>query len=1303
MSYWRRRGQDFTALLDYPDLREARPPTAPPTIFSEGTRQNHEAEELRPERRRRPESGRCPERDLALQQWRMMAERRQHSLQSEEWRPASGMARHLSSCEGERWAHEQRRPQTAEGAVPTKTKTKSQSLPRMAPPTDGLSYLSTSPSSHELFGGYRSNGHSPRDTFTRHHSEGGQWVSSGRHGVNSAPPSKTRFSRPLRPPSYEVHQQTRALAESFGGYSAPQSRDRTPLPFSRAESRQEYYCPDMGGPGVAPPGYIPPPSYRRQPIISGPHHSYGDVLGSYHYRMDPYHHGSMLAEVAQWYGRQTGSSWPDQFRDGRRSVPCRKVYPVYADNGQGGVQYIPFDDPRVKHISGAGMGGNLLTDADKIRNIQNEIPGITISEDSAFVSPEETLSNSNIIKSSHNDIVNEGQWPNSLKRGTDNMNSTSDLNLNVYPAEQSLVIAPQENFNSERGYTETITKVKTFEPETEADNKKRSKKKVKETMFCLVSVPINMQASRQNLDQNNNDSITSKNVISSAPLCQNQNLSVSTRGYSDLTELKAQTGSSSSFRSSSKAPQRKEIVNVWSLQATADKELCYAGSWPGNQYRNQETQTGSPEISRGQAHNPPSSDTINNGVGTWDSAYGYPLKGQKNLSPSNNSAFSRTTVVQSSSTLSTSPQHNLSRPAPTDHQEAFGQFLLKPVGRRPWDAIEELESINKELQDQIGAPKKSENNPEKLDKTFESTPVINNYRAEPSDTASTRKELKNTLHSDTSIDLGPIMDNWGIPAVDIECGQVRNAASETKNRITISERPEIEETDPNRKDLDYTIEDMRSNSQVQGQGIPVPKESLLTNVGLTVYTPEPCQVERQGIPLLISQLGKGAAPQPTPEITTGPHNVSSPEGITPPCCPANTSGSSCNRLNDNRKEIGRGLEKIASPSDNKSSLHIVKRHRFRFRSEGNEEDNDLDSYSSNWTNELTLADHHLATLLSQEKANSLPSEDLSNLYEVQCAKGIPEHESIEQRAARILGITVPAESLVSADQNSRIQGTEVESKRHVNRREVQELSTSKQIRQTNREFEEVQNKLVLFRTQQEAVNMGSRVHHANSRQSLELPEFPPSTLPLSLPAAEPDDSTQELCGVETGQDAHMRLKALQSQTSASEDVPVPAEDAVEWNQHNSSIGMSHRTSERRDRGNLEEVKRMVEHMEVRICHEGESGDEMLEKAIEEMEQDVDEMLIQKDGEEGPNQIQKDNNGREVEGKEEQHNLNDDKTEQNRQGQDQKKKDCPLTGYRPTPLPRTNIVPKREICLPLAELQDLGSHSDSYDPSRVERV
>ena len=39
-------------------------------------------------------------------------------------------------------------------------------------------------------------------------------------------------------------------------------------------------------------------------------------------------------------------------------------------------------------------------------------------------------------------------------------------------------------------------------------------------------------------------------------------------------------------------------------------------------------------------------------------------------------------------------------PAANTGQEAFEQYLLKPTSQRPWDAVKELETIKKEVQDQ---------------------------------------------------------------------------------------------------------------------------------------------------------------------------------------------------------------------------------------------------------------------------------------------------------------------------------------------------------------------------------------------------------------------------------------------------------------------------------------------------------------------------------------------------------------------------------------------------------------------------
>ncbi|XP_042566270.1 junctional protein associated with coronary artery disease [Clupea harengus] len=553
ISYWKRRGQDFSALLDYADGR------VPMGM-----------------QRAEGRSMTARERELALQQWRLAAERRQHGeVGMERWAQQQQQQQHHHLQQ-----EQPRRPRTAEGAVPPRTKAKSQSLPRMAlptgPPPGGRSCLSAAPSSLHLH-------------------DGGAWM------VNPIPQARARQSRPPRPPSYEVHQQTRASGEG---------------PMSRPPSRQEY-CPSE------PPGYMPPPSYRRQPIMGGGH-GYRELLAGYMYRNDPYQQGLPLSEGVQWYARQAGTSWPDHHVDGRRSAPCRAVFPVYSDDGRGVVQYIPFDDPRVRHIS-----SGLLTDADKIRNIQNEIPGITVSaqspDDSAFLSPQESMDSTDITTACH------AQWPSypdNLSSAPDLNRNPSDLNRNPTdptsdPSSKRQPVSSRQSSSSDQGFSETITQVKKFEPEM--DSKKPARRRQKETMFCLVSVPIAPQVSRNDPDQNNNNKAPSPTVMSMVTQPSNQSNASSLSAT--IPEPQPAPGSPLASMMSRRAPLRRELVDAWSLQARC------SGSWPGDQYRNQQTQTGSPEIPRvpppsQTAPDAPSSDsTTDSGVGTdCCTPYSLPMK-----------------------------------------------------------------------------------------------------------------------------------------------------------------------------------------------------------------------------------------------------------------------------------------------------------------------------------------------------------------------------------------------------------------------------------------------------------------------------------------------------------------------------------------------------------------------------------------------------------------------------------------------------------------------------------------------------
>ncbi|KAK1794073.1 hypothetical protein P4O66_010977, partial [Electrophorus voltai] len=1178
----RRRGQDFNAILDYADFRDPHGKRSDIPSKAEGMRRRPESalssEEHCRERQRRADSARARERELALYQWRMAAERKYQSLGTEEWRPAVGIGRQMSESEGDRWAQEQRRPRTAEGAVPSRTKAKSQSLPRMAIPSDSVQYLSTSLPGQDPYGSYRINGHQPREPHKRNLSESGsreRWNDNGRSGTQSAPPSKPRFSRPLRPPSYEVHQQMRGSSEMLSGEFMPHSRDRTPLPFTR----QEYFAQVAGGSGMEPPGYIPPPSYRRQPAVRGGHRTYAGSIGNYQYRGDPYMQGPAMTEVQEWFMRQTGMSWPDHHRDGRRTMPCRQhAYPGYNEERTGNVQYIPFDDPRVRHISGVGIDGNSLTDADKIRNIRKEIPIASLSEkssdDSAFMIPEKTFSSTQASKSNISDCVNDVVMHKEASGQVSNSKSVSDENSNRFTASHDYsntfqITSPEQSSSSNQVFCDTVTQVKKFEAQTAAENKK-NKKKLKETMFCLVSVPISVIASKEAADPNNNEKMPSSVVAapeSSATQPYDQTLS----NISISNDLQPKPSSSSATKSSVEAPVRKETVDVWSRQASTEKDLCYAGSWPGDQYKNQETQTGSPEVCRSvhppghhtqPTYDPPLSDTTtDSGVGTECSAnYRYPMKGQKNLNFSSNSAFSRMmtgSTLQSPVQLFTastlpSPDHQPSltksapKPQAPDGQEVWGQFLLKPVNRRPWDAIGELESFNKELQDQSIKHPSIHQTIEDLDEAFQNILEVSNTCTKDVRPARIPHNLKmdvvNRPHLERSpekyfkkdnLNIRSDFESKGTSEADREYREVRSDFLRPKERFTNPDIPQRQHN-PLPKDSGFVnyevMERMQADPGVQRLDIPVPKESLLKDVGLTVYTAIPDTVT--------SESPAGLSPE-SPMLTSPSDNSETYEAlqITSSDSGGDRSRNSPEYSMDHRSSKDHSyystildhdkdteMNKADTSSQRSPRNHVnrsQRRHRLSY------DDDDLYSDYVGWSNEKTLADEHLETLLSQEKANSMQTEDFSNLYQVQCAKGIPVHESIEQRAARILGIAVSAEALVvSHDDGKQSEINADGTNKAIFAMQTTEEDPTEDTWDVSRECVEVeQSSEHSYEPKMEkqdpdvGKDNGSRddkpsIENHTISVMVELPEFPPAKLRLSLPATEDEELALSVCGGE---------------------------------------------------------------------------------------------------------------------------------------------------------------------------------------------
>jgi len=730
VSYWRRRGQDFSILLDYADGRELRASAGawrPQALIA--------AEEHRAERQAQQlweDISWLRDLDAAPGQLRVTGERKSQSLGTEEWRPAVGLGRQLSDGDGERWAQDRYRLRTPEGFFHPRTKAKSQSLPRVLSPdgTAGRELIPSRPSlpdrqqriSSTVFSG----------PYSRYIYSGA--VVRDRWGRNAGPSShvallpKPRFSRPLKPPSYEIHQQTRGSAEMLAIEQGAKQKER-PIYYPRGgELRQDYFA-QHSITGMEPPGYIPPPSYRRGPpprAVSINHNEMANLRWRAEALQMP------NSDPGRWFYRQAGS-WLEHY--GERAASYRKLVHSGHEEQPGHARQIPTEDPRVKQISG-GPSGNSLTDTDKIRNINKEIQPTKIlgqsTHDSAFPPQQGPALNTDTRKTAVTDNDGSNRWCN---RGLNKKSESVGPELNRSQFFPSSILGkppPPPCKPADQGVSETVTEVKKVdkqpEPEPpEKDKSKNLKKRLSETIFCLVSVPVTPQLTGIIHDQNNNNEKSPEPADSPSENKTGHLTNQSLQSTSSAeAELQALTGSIASSKTSSRAsskmfkkvPCRPPKINHY-------KEMKLSGTWPANQYRDQETQT-SPEAQRPDSENkeaqqdpvPPSTEAPPDG-GT---AFTFPIKGVKSLKLSSNSAFSLTSTFSNQLNKSTAqqpavpPSGNVeeTQPAASGGQEAFEQLLLKPVSQHPWDAVKELKTIKKEVQDQQQSSK-----PPSVDKCIE--------------------------------------------------------------------------------------------------------------------------------------------------------------------------------------------------------------------------------------------------------------------------------------------------------------------------------------------------------------------------------------------------------------------------------------------------------------------------------------------------------------------------------------------------------------------------------------------------------
>ncbi|XP_059696955.1 junctional cadherin 5-associated protein isoform X3 [Haemorhous mexicanus] len=669
------------------------------------------------------------------------------SLEVESWNQPKKVGRQMSEGDREKLLQELYSLTLGDNVLSTQSRGKSQSLPRVLSP-ESMRCVEMPSLTNNSLSVTKTPSYSPNRPSVepaKHHGTGGNFL----------PLVKPKYGRPLKPPSYELQRQTRAPAETVGFQDHYQKEEPISYLAKVNEPRQDAGIPDSG---LEPPVYVPPPSYKSPSHQHVTPHSPSEVPNTNTCASSDPQGPAERVVPCQRPAMNTFEVGGDPCKDNHSPHGKQSHARRPADHLRS-IQYIPFDDPRIRHIKIApleGLQGNSNHTENACSPSSGALQGrnLEVQYNSAFVDAS-NLSSSAKGERTSDSSTHSNRWlaPSirdqencALPDQRDNCRATNHSPRNAASTDYTKGKLSVRNSHMDNT-CETVTKVKKFEPGTGMQSKKSSKKKMNETIFCLVSIPVKSESNLPDTDRNNNITQSpDKNRFDNNGALQEQSLL--SMSSTDL-ELQALTGSMTSKNELQKQelwrPEEfKQMNDLRFIQPTKHRELKYSGSWPGDQYKDQQTQTSfseeseSPEFFHGTKPGKPDSSkqlspkfpgctTSTMGAkqtGSPSDERGcrqssYSMKGQTHFSQSSNSAFSRTgtSVLQSPS-----PKAHQSQPvpvqerengllskgdvvkgepgAPCNSTEPFGQFLLKPVSRRPWDAISELESFNKELQGQ---------------------------------------------------------------------------------------------------------------------------------------------------------------------------------------------------------------------------------------------------------------------------------------------------------------------------------------------------------------------------------------------------------------------------------------------------------------------------------------------------------------------------------------------------------------------------------------------------------------------------
>ncbi|KAM9229313.1 junctional cadherin 5-associated protein isoform 1-T3 [Dugong dugon] len=784
-AYWRRRGQEYGGWLgprDREDLevRGLAPAHGRPVRVREGPR----------DVRTRTEN--VTKKAVLEEELRMAGVAQWQNASLESWSQPRRLGRQVSEGGGEKLFQDLYPLVAGEHALSPQNRGKSRSLPRVLSP-ESLSCVEMP----LALSGEHSPGVPKMPLYPPNCAPNLETTRDAEKGVFIVPLPQPKFGRPLKPPSYESHQQSRGGVEN-SEYQDSQSTDNPYIPCvtKSSDPRQERCGSDSS---LEPPVYVPPPSYHSPlPHITNPYLEDAvprHACGGHRQQHPPTEKTSTSCQ------RSAGSPGTgDEYSASPRSPRGRPQHPCPTTAHDSSVQYIPFDDPRIRHLKltqpqgfcgetqlyhklyGSGPAApqepaqGKMHPGGAVYSVQGTVPTAGGEWAPAVSAPGPQWPLGRPPRAGEPGDVGD-QRDSCAVRG-----EPSDVKVAQHGRSRGRASSPAPQGESSR---ETVTKLKKFE--TGLQTKKSSKKKKNETVFCLVSIPVQSEPQLPEIDRNNSDlkqRAEKKNGLDKSPVLQEQSLL--SMSSTDL-ELQALMGNVASRTELQKQglgeAEDRQTNDLRFIHPTGHREPKYSGSWPGHQFRDQQTQTSFTEESR-SSQLLPSAKPGGSGNAVLTPNYSDPtasgsrthtalapsdqkqrsnvrsLKGQVHLSQSSNSAFSRTSSAMSQAPASTAcrcPPHvdihrhgaspvskdgvvkgeptspcNSQAPAstacrrpphvdvhergaspvprdevvkgeptsPCNSQQLFGQFLLKPVSRRPWDLISQLESFNKELQEQ---------------------------------------------------------------------------------------------------------------------------------------------------------------------------------------------------------------------------------------------------------------------------------------------------------------------------------------------------------------------------------------------------------------------------------------------------------------------------------------------------------------------------------------------------------------------------------------------------------------------------